>query len=226
MKHTSLTVILPTYNETDNIIPLIRAILNHTPRGTEILVVDDNSPDGTALRVRQFIKTHNTDTHVKLMVRTVNRGLTNSLNAGIVASNSDIVIWMDCDFSHPPEVIPLLLTGIRNGADIALATRKHMPLLTGSLNRCVMALFGRDISDYTTGFLATRRTILQSLPLRGDYGEYCIDLLVRAKRQGYAIREIPYDSPPRKFGASKTAPDILTFARHGLGYVRTVFQLL
>lgn len=231
MKNPSVTVILPTYNEAENIVPLIRSILTHTPAVLTILVVDDNSPDGTAGRVRQLIKTRKTNTRVHLLVRTANRGLTNSLNAGITASKSDVVLWMDCDFSHPPEVIPHLLHAISDGADIALATRfrgKAKPpnesivqtILTRILNTTLSLFFGHTVTDYTTGFLAVRRTVLDHIPLRGNYGEYCVDFIVRAQSAGYQIHEIPFVSPPRLHGTSKTS------LRNGYGYITTVLRLL
>lgn len=213
MKHPSITVILPTYNEAENIVPLIGEIQKCIPTSSTILVVDDNSPDGTARLVK-------TNTHVKLLVRMENRGLTNSLRDGISASKSNIVAWMDCDFSHPPELLPKLLSRVHHGADIALAARLKCYGLSFLINRISSRMFGKDITDYTTGFLAVRRTVLQRIPLQGNYGEYCIDLLVRAKRAGLKIKEIPYVSPPRHSGYSKTS------LRFGYGYLATVFRLL
>lgn len=213
MKYLSLTVILPTYNERDNIVPLIGEIQKCIPTSSTILVVDDNSPDGTAGLVK-------TNRHIKLLVRTGNRGLTNSLRDGIAATKSDIVAWMDCDFSHPPEVLPKLLSSLHHGADIALAARLKCYGLSFLINRISSLMFGKHITDYTTGFLAVRRTVLQRIPLQGNYGEYCIDLLVRAKRAGLKIKEIPYVSPPRRGGYSKTS------LRFGYGYLTTVFRLL
>ncbi len=214
MKHPSLTVILPTYNERDNIVPLIRKIQKYIPASSTILVVDDDSPDGTAVNVQ-------TNAHVKLLVRTTARGLTNSLRDGIAMSKSDVVLWMDCDFSHPPSVIPKLLKEIERGADIALASRVRNRGLSLLINTIAMLFFGRNITDYTTGFLAVRRTVLDRIPLLGNYGEYCIDLLVCAQAAGYGIKEIPYISPPRRLGASKTTP-----LGHGVGYITTVLRLL
>ncbi len=213
MKHPSLTVIIPTYNERDNIVPLIREIQKYIPASATILVVDDDSPDGTAAHVQ-------TNAHVKLLVRTTARGLTNSLRDGIAMSKSDVVLWMDCDFSHPPSVIPKLLKEIERGADIALASRVRNRGLSLLINIIAMLFFGRNITDYTTGFLAARHDILSHIPLRGNYGEYCIDLLVRAQRMEYRIKEIPYVSPPRRGGYSKTS------LRFGYRYLTTVFRLL
>ena len=207
----SLTIILPTYNEAENINPLIRAIRKYVPQA-DILVVDDNSPDGTAQRVK-------TGPRVNLLVRTTSRGLTNSLREAIAASNTDLVAWMDCDFSHPPEVIPKLTKQIAS-ADIVIAGRKIYPFLSVIINSVCQLFFGRDMHDYTTGFLVARRSILKTIPLRGNYGEYCIDLLVRAKRKGFRIVEVPYDSPPRAHGMSKTS------LRFWFWYLTTVWNLL
>lgn len=220
MKHSSVTVILPTFNEKENVIPLIGAIKKYTPSNTTILVVDDNSPDGTAKKVQSFIRS-NQSKGVKLIVRTTHRGLTNSLNAGISKATSDIVVWMDCDFSHPPEVIPKLLSEINTGVDVVVAGRIQNRGLSLCINSIAMFLFGSDITDYTTGFLAIKTSVVHRIPLRGDYGEYCIDLLVRAKRLGYTLKEIPYVSPRRKFGTSKTVP-----LRQGYGYIMTILKLL
>lgn len=206
------TIILPTYNEAENIALLIASIKKNVPSAS-ILVVDDNSPDGTAKKVK-------TNTHVRLLLRTKNRGLTNSLQEGINNTKTDIVAWMDCDFSHPPEVLPSLISCIESGADIALAGRKNNSGLSFIINRISMFFFGNEISDYTTGFLAIRRTVLDTIPLHGNYGEYCIDLLVRAKRMRFLLKEIPYESPRRVRGYSKTS------WKYGFGYISTIIRLL
>lgn len=203
----SLTIILPTYNEAENINPLIGMIKKYVPSAS-LLVVDDNSPDGTAKKVK----------NARVLLRTRNRGLTNSLRDAVAATHTDVVAWMDCDFSHPPDILPKLLLEIERGADIALAARRKNQGLSLMINRICMLLFGSDITDYTTGFLAARRTVLNQIPLRGNYGEYCIDLLVRAKRASFTIKEVSYASPPRRFGSSKTS---LHFV---VGYAKTVLQ--
>ncbi len=226
MKHPSVTIILPTYNETENIIELIVEIQRYAPAASPILVVDDNSPDGTAHRVRRFIKSQKANNNVHLMVRTMNRGLTNSLIDGIAAAKSDVVLWMDCDFSHPPSLLPKLMHTIEIGADIAIASRLNNTGFSRILNSITQLVFGRNITDYTTGFLAARSHVIQRIPLRGNYGEYCIDLLVRSQAAGYRIDEIPYKSPPRRNGTTKTAPNVITFIHHGLGYISALLRLL
>lgn len=209
----SLTILLPTYNEAENINPLIRALRKYMPKA-DIIVIDDNSPDGTAALTKK-------GSRITVLKRTKNRGLTNSLRDGIKTAKTDLVAWMDCDFSHPPQIIPTLCMHIEGGgADIAVARRTSYPIFSGIINLMCQVCFGRDIHDYTSGFLVSKRSVLQQLPLRGNYGEYCIDLLVRAKRKGYTIAEIPYESPPRTHGTSKTS---LTY---GVGYLSTVWNLL
>lgn len=205
------TIILPTYNEADNIQELIQKLLKLTD--ANILVVDDNSPDGTVKKVKPHKR-------VRVIVRKTNRGLTNSLREGITNANTDIVAWMDCDFSHPPEIMAQLIQIVEKGTDIAIAGRKINSGLSRVINIISQILFGKDITDYTTGFLAVKKTVLDDIPLAGFYGEYCIDLLVRAKRKGYTRQELPYDSPPRASGSSKTR------ISYGMYYLWTIIKLL
>lgn len=205
------TIILPTYNEADNIQELIQKLLKLTD--ANILVVDDNSPDGTVKKVKPHKR-------VRVIVRKTNRGLTNSLCEGIANAKTDIVAWMDCDFSHPPEIMAQLIQIVEKGTDIAIAGRKINSGLSRVINIISQILFGKDITDYTTGFLAVKKTILDDIPLVGFYGEYCIDLLVRAKRKGYTRQELPYDSPPRASGSSKTR------ISYGMYYLWTIIKLL
>ena len=107
----SVSVILPTYNESE----LIKLLVNHIDkllkdRCHEIIVVDDNSPDRT-WEIVQNMKNEN----VRLIRRMKNRGLTNSLNEGIAAAKYAYVVWMDADFSHPPELIPEMLIHLDEG---------------------------------------------------------------------------------------------------------------
>lgn len=233
----ALTLLLPTYNEAENIIPLLRSLLSLLPNQVSFLVVDDHSPDGTALRVKTFIGREKTK-RVKIIVRTTQPGLTNSLRDGIAATTTPLIGWMDCDFSHPPEVMHSLYDAWMNDCDILIATRfgaggkqKSGESATGAqlssfLNRLCQLFFGRDVTDYTTGFLIAKTRVVESIPLRGSYGEYCIDFLVRAKRQGCTIREVPFISPPRRFGVSKTAPNIRILLSRSVGYAFTFLRLL
>src|SRR5262249_15375374 len=150
-------------------------------------------------------------THEKSPVRVLERmkdpGLTNSLKDGIAASTGKMVVWMDCDFSMPPALIPQLLTSLSDGYDIAVGSRfvrggsfkqntegtPDSPLavfLSRVMNYSIQILLDHSFKDYTSGFIAIRRHVLEAIPLRGDYGEYFIDLMYRAIHKGYKAVEI------------------------------------
>ena len=103
-----VSIILPTYNEAENIVPLIKEIQRLVKIKHEIIIVDDNSPDQTSKIVLAFIKKKRAK-NIRLKTRLSNRGLTNSIREGIRLSKGNVIVWMDCDFSMPPFVINKLL---------------------------------------------------------------------------------------------------------------------
>lgn len=231
-----ISIVLPTFNEAGNIGPLIDrtlAALGHTPGGVEVVVVDDNSPDGTWRLVAQKAQA---DPRVRLIHRTGESGLTSAIQRGIREARGRWVGWMDCDLSMPPEDWPQLAAALAGGADIAVGSR-YVPgggdvahSLTGRLFSRIINLWAGlvlvwSIKDYTSGFILARRQIFDEIDLRGDYGEYCIDLLYRAHRAGYAIRELPYLCVPREAGESKTAANMWGYLTRGVNYVTTVLRL-
>ncbi|MFI5349988.1 MAG: polyprenol monophosphomannose synthase [Elusimicrobiota bacterium] len=227
-----LSVILPTYNEAGNIVPLIHA-LREELAGVEfeIIVVDDDSPDGTWKLVETESKSL---PELKLLRRVGRRGLASALRDGIRASSGDLVGWMDCDFSTPPNVVPRLAAKISEGFDIAVASR-YVPggrdaragspwrrMASRVIVEFARAMLIRDFHDYTSGFVVARREVLDSIPLRGDHGEYFMDFIVRALRSGRRIVEVPYVLVPRRHGESKTDSG---FFRKGLKYLAMVGRL-
>ena len=227
-----VSVILPTYNEADNIIPLIQEILIQVPRESEVIVVDDNSPDGTSKAVEAFGQK---DSRVRLNRRIGRKGLTSALQEGINSAQGRVVVWMDCDFSMPPDKIPELIQTLEEN-DIAVASRYvpggeemgHSPLgsfLSRLICRLSSLVLGPSIKDYTSGFIAIGRDVLKTLPLRGDYGEYFIDLMYRASQKGYRIKEIPYRCRQRRSGESKTATDLWGYMKRGRKYLATIVRL-
>ncbi|PKO21113.1 MAG: polyprenol monophosphomannose synthase [Chloroflexi bacterium HGW-Chloroflexi-1] len=229
----SLTVILPTYNERENIPILIERILRavHTP--VQVLVVDDDSPDGTWQVVQEIAAR---EPRVRLLHRTTERGLTSAIWAGIQAADTDTVSWMDCDLAMPPDVIPALLARLEAGADVALGSR-YVPggsdpghsltarAFSVTINLFASLLLGWRVRDYTSGFIAARRAVFEQITLRGDYGEYCIDLLARAQRLGLRVEEAPYACGARFSGESKTGANVGDYVRRGWKYVETVLKL-
>lgn len=233
-----VSIILPTYNEAENIIPLIKEINKVVRRQKEIIVVDDNSPDGTSEAVKIFIKKKN---NLRLETRLTNHGLTKSIQHGINVSKGDIIVWMDCDFSHPPEVVPKLLSKIQEGFDISVASR-FIPggkaksegprdsivgvLLSTIINFFMQFLLGNQFHDFTSGFVAVRKEVFSSITLRGDYGEYFIDFIVKAFAKKYRVCEIPFISESRRAGESKTGKNLLDYMLRGRKYIFIIFRLL
>jgi len=175
------------------------------------------------------------DPRIRLLRRMDERGLTSALRAGVDLAKGEVIAWMDCDLSMPPEVLPALLAAtsdvdlavgsryVRGGADIGHSLVGR--LFSRTINLWASLLLGWDVKDYTSGFLAVRRGVFDRITLRGDYGEYCIDLLARAQRMGFSIREVPYHCVPRLEGESKTATNAWGYIRRGWKYVRTVLRL-
>lgn len=228
-----LTMILPTYNERENIRPLIEGILGTVRHPTQVLVVDDDSPDGTWRVVEEMARE---DPRIRLLRRRDARGLTSAIATGIAQADTELVGWMDCDLSMPPERVADLVDAVMAGADIAVGSR-YVPggrdvghgwlgrMFSRAINLFAAALLGWEIRDYTSGFVVARRRVFDRIPLRGDYGEYCIDLLTRALRLGYRVVEIPYTCVPRHSGESKTATNFWGYIRRGRKYVATVVRL-
>jgi dolichol-phosphate mannosyltransferase len=226
------TIILPTFNERENITPLIEGILANVVPPPEILVVDDDSPDGTWQIVEELAREHPT---IRLIRRLDERGLTSAISRGIAEAEGDVVIWMDTDLSMPPDKIPELISALE-GRDVAIGSR-YVPggrdighsfmaqAFSRTINFFAGVFLGFAVKDYTSGFIAARKPVFDRITLQGDYGEYCIDLLYRVQRLGYRFKEIPYDCVERHAGESKTATTLLGFFTRGMNYVLTILRL-
>jgi dolichol-phosphate mannosyltransferase len=230
----NITIVLPTFNERDNIIPLIqRGLAALDSYQVEMLVVDDDSPDGTWQVVAELA---GRDPRVRLIRRTQERGLTSAIATGIAQARGAWIGWMDCDLSMPPEDLPRLAGALAVGADVALGSRYvrggrdvgHAWVgraFSRTINLAAAWLLDRRVTDYTSGFILARREVFERIPLQGDYGEYCIDLLYRALRAGFGVVEVPYACVPRETGESKTATNPLGYVSRGWNYVVTILRL-
>lgn len=236
---TSLVcTVLPTYNERENIGPLIQRLLGANPAPYKVLVVDDNSPDGTWQIVEAMAAAE--PERVILVRRLDESGLTSAIQRGIDEAidsyGAAVVTWMDCDLSMPPEDVPRLVEAVRAGADLAVGSRwitggadvAHGLMartLSWIINRYAMVLLGSAVHDYTSGFVAGRAEVFRQIRLRGDYGEYCIDLLGRAQQQGLQVVEVPYICVPRTAGDSKTGATLLDYLTKGRKYVKAAWRV-
>ncbi len=231
---------MPTYNEAGNIVALMESSIHELKTAglekIEIIVVDDNSPDRTWELAE---KVQSDDASIRVIRRMANHGLTASIKEGIDLAKNEVIVWLDCDFSHPPEKIPQILYMIDQGFDIAVNSRyiigggeervgKGGPLqrlLSTTLNWFIRFFLYPAFSDYTSGFVAVRKEIIQTIGLRGDYGEYFVDFIFRAIKGRYQVCELPYWAPPRRSGESKTGKNLLDYLRRGCKYIGTVLKL-
>jgi dolichol-phosphate mannosyltransferase len=239
-KVTGVSVILPTLNEAGNIVGLVQSTVDAIQKtgidDIEILVVDDDSPDRTWEIASQIVYP---PARVEVIRRMENHGLTVSLSEGIQAARHDAIVWMDCDFSHPPERIPQMLYMLNQGFDVVVNSRyvvgggedrsgewgAMQMFLSLSLNWFTRFFLDATFADYTSGFVAVRKDVLREIPLRGDYGEYFVDFIFRTLHKKYRVCELPYKAMPRKSGESKTGTNLVQYLRRGRKYVGTVIRL-
>ena len=237
-----LSVILPTYNEAENIMPLIDAIAAALRNVHEVIVVDDDSPDGTADMVKKAISTGKYP-FLRLERRLKDRGLTNSIWRGIELATGDTVGWMDCDFSMSPKYLPVLLSLVNADYDVAVGSRfvlggrwkakRKDPedtivgiVLSRILNLAIQICLDRRFKDYTSGFVVARKDIFNKIKLCGDYGEYFIDFIYRALKLDYRVVEVPYVWRRRRAGYSKTGLNLKDYFRRGWKYIATTLRLI
>lgn len=225
---TKVSVILPTYNERDNVKQVIDEITRNVPSIIEVIVVDDNSPDKTWAVVEDIARG---DKKIKLIKRVNERGLTSAIWTGIINAHGGHIVWLDCDMGMPPNLIPQLIKGLDN-YDVAIGSR-YVPggrdlrspfrrITSRFLNIFAGFILGVDIKDLTTGFVAGKREVFDRVKLQGDYGEYCIRFLYEAHRLGYRVKEVPYIFKERIRGQSKSEA---SFFKFGIGYIKMISGL-
>ncbi len=211
-----LSVVLPTYNERESICPLIEALLEQF-RGAamtkEVIVVDDDSTDGTAELVCQRFGSSGV---VRVLVRKKERGLATAIRTGIEDAAGKIVIIMDSDFNHDPRGLPLMVelcryfdivVGSRYISGGGMLTSRFRYWGSYAFNLLIRLVLCTPVHDHLSGFLAVRREVLERL--QGEkifygYGDYCIRLLYHALHNGFRLIEIPVVYQPRQGGESKT----------------------
>ena len=223
----SLSVLLPTYNEAENVSALLDKIPN-IPEIVEIVVIDDDSPD-------QTWRIASGNPRVTVIRRFGERGLVSALNRGIQESHGEMVTWLDADGSMPPELIPKMLHK-KEDADIVIASRyvdggldsrrSGVRRVTSRvINRVAEKLLHTGIHDCTTGYVLCNRKWLLEHPLEGVYGDYCIRFLIQAERAGLKIGELGFENVERAHGASKTEESWLGFFKLGIAYLETIWEL-
>jgi len=221
-----ILVVVPTYNERDNLPKMVERLLA-LPDGVEILVVDDGSPDGTGNWVEE---TSSGEPRLHLLSRTAKNGLGRAYVAGFewaLSHGYDLVVQMDADFSHSPEDVPKLIAGIReSGADLAIGSRYAggIRVINWPLNRLVLSvgasyyvkwITGMPVWDPTGGFKCWRRATLGSIDLpsvkSNGYG-FQIEMNHRTWIRGLRIVEVPIIFADRVEGTSKMSKKIVVEA--------------
>jgi dolichol-phosphate mannosyltransferase len=211
-----VSIILPTFCEKDNICRLIDALQEQVTQfawQTEILVVDDNSPDGTAEAVRQ--QPSRPGATVSCLVRTQERGLATAISHGIQHAQGERLLVMDTDFNHSPDNITRMLE-LLGGCDIVIGSRfvrgggmedRSRYVFSLVYNLFIRAVLWHGVRDSLSGFFAVRRSVLMSLPMEAiflGYGEYFIRLTYTAHQRGMHLCEIPVFYNLRQSGTSKS----------------------
>lgn len=209
------TIVIPTYNERENLGPLVEGILN-LGLGSQIIIIDDNSPDGTGELADELAAQY---PGLQVLHRPGKLGLGTAHIAGMkaaLANGAACILTMDADFSHHPRHLPDLLTALES-LDVVIGSR-YVPgggtryctlprrALSRGANLFARTVLGLHASDATAGFRGYRRAVLESIALdeiRSDGYSFLIELLFRCQRAGWRIGELPILFENRQRGASK-----------------------
>lgn len=223
-----VSIVLATFNERENIVETIESIFRFLGNSVEIIVVDDDSPDGT-WSLAQSLE----HPRVKVIRRIGTRGLASAFNRGILESRGEVVGWMDADMCMPPEMLPGMIALLDKydvvvGSRYAPGGKDDRAALRVAASRLINALaslvLGYGIRDYDSGFVVLRRTVFDRVSLiPTGYGAYFMEFLYTCRRKGLTVHEVPYTFRDRQKGISKSAPSLWRFLTTGMQYVVRVF---
>lgn len=223
-------VIIPTYNEKENVERMLRKVFSLQPE-FHVLIVDDGSPDGTGSIVKQLQTEFAGKLH--LLERSGKLGLGTAYITGFkwaIEKQYDFIFEMDCDFSHNPDDLPRLLSACSNGADVAVGSRycKGGRVSNWPLGRILMSYFASvyvrmvlwlPVSDTTAGFICYKRKVLETISLdRIKFMGYAfqIEMKYNAYKKGFKIVEVPITFIDRVEGVSKMSTKIFNEAFVGV----------
>ena len=227
-----VSVVLPTYNEKQNIKEMIKQLLFYLKNNVEIIVSDDNSPDGTWKIVETISKK---DKRIKLIRRFRNKGVGPSIWDGIKASKGKHIVWMDCDLTMPPSLVPKMISQLKD-YDVVVGSRyakggkdnrSFIRVLTSRLiNWFANIILNFNIKDYDSGFVAVKREVFKKVKFNPKgHGEYCIEFLYKCTREGYRVKEIGYVFTERILGESKTSQYIYSVFLYGIKYIQRILKV-
>lgn len=220
MRPADLSIVVPTYNERERIRELVLGLFAAAQDlyELEVVIVDDNSPDGTGALAEALAAEY----RVRVVHRPGKLGLGGAVVAGVAAATAPVLGIMDADFSHPPSAVPRLFAAFRaTGCEFLVASRyvpggstSNWPLRRRALSRlgCLLALPLTQVRDATSGFFFMHRDVVERAALRSTGFKICLELLL-AGRPGLVV-EAPYAFEERAEGESKMT------ASEGRGYLR------
>jgi dolichol-phosphate mannosyltransferase len=218
-------LVLPTYNEADNLEQLVEAVLKRLPESRRVLIVDDNSPDGTGEIADRLARQHD---DISVMHRDGKQGLGPAYIAGFreaLDGGAELVISMDADFSHDPAYLPQLLRAIEN-ADVAIGSR-YVPgggvtewgrtrrFISRGGSSYARRILGVEIRDLTGGFKCYRREVLEAIHLEDIESKgyaFQVEITYRAVKAGFRVVEMPIVFRDREEGSSKMSKAIVAEA--------------
>ncbi len=226
-------VIIPTYNEKENIEKMVRKVFSLQP-SFDLLIIDDGSPDGTGQIVKQMQQKYN---ELHLLERSGKQGLGTAYIVGFkwaLEKGYDYIFEMDCDFSHNPDDLPRLLKACQEDADVAVGSRycSGGKVRNWPLGRILMSYFASvyvrivlwiNIKDTTAGFKCYRRKVLETIELdqvRFMGYAFQIEMKYRALKKGFKVREVPITFVDRIEGVSKMSTKIFKEAFWGVLQMR------
>ena len=224
-----VSIILSTYNEALVIEDTINKIFKYL-NNVEIILVDDNSPDGTFEKAKKI-----NNPNLKVFLRK-SRGLASAFLLGLINSSSEVVGWLDSNMGVLAERLPEMLGHLEKN-DIVILSRyvdggtdlrsKQRVLSSQFINFFCRLILSNKIKDYTSGiFLMKREVLLSAVPIANGHGEFFIEFIYKAHKAGNKIVELPYVHPPDIEGMSKTATSALRFCYLGFKYfIRTIQSL-
>jgi len=223
-------VIIPTFNEKHNIKGLVEQIL-YLRLNLAILIIDDNSPDGTGQIIEELVREHG---EISAIHRKVKLGIGSALAYGFreaLDKGYDLIFTMDADFSHNPQYLPEFMKKISDH-DVVIGSRytkggaiinwrTHRRLLSRSANLIANNLLDLKVNDCTSGFRCYKRHVLKSVDFSNIYSDgysFLIEILFRCKKSNYSIRELPISFAQRRNGISKISRNeiikaVITLAR-------------
>lgn len=228
-----VSVILPTYNEKENIEKMVCSIVDVFKKnkiGGEVVVVDDNSPDGTGKIADRLAKKFK---NVQVVHRPKKLGIGLAYQDGVNHAKGGIVITMDCDFSHDPRDLPKLVNAIEGGYDVAIGARyvpggkihdwsAYRKMVSRGANTVAKVILLMHLSDITTGYRAYTREALKKIDfgkIRSGGYSFLLVAAFKAEKAGLKIKEIPIEFHDRTMGDTKILPI------EQLNFLRTVVRL-